>query len=73
VTDVSLATNPPAGQGPDPAPDEQDGTESSQEGAVVEGDADDEHDRSDDGADDGAVVTSEEKQHGMTPFLVCLR
>jgi hypothetical protein len=67
---VFPAAGPQSTERTDTAPHKQDETDTDQQRPVVEGKADSEKDRSDEGADDETVVTSEEKQHGMASFLV---
>ena len=55
-------------QGLRAAPDDQDGAESDEDGAAVDGDPGDEDDGADDGADCGVLAASEEKDHGTVPF-----
>jgi hypothetical protein len=55
-------------EGPDPAPDEQDGANTGEDCPAVNDDAGDEEEGANDGADEGTVVASEEKQHGRVPF-----
>jgi hypothetical protein len=65
---VASAAGPLGVEGPNPTPDEQDGANADEDCPAVDGDADDEEDSAEDGADEGTVVTSEEKQHGRVPF-----
>jgi hypothetical protein len=55
-------------EGPNPAPDEQDGANTGEDCPAVDSDADDEQECANDGADERTVVASEEKQHGRVPF-----
>jgi hypothetical protein len=67
---LPLAMEPHAGQRADATPDEQGDTGAGQERSTVDGEPDRQEDRSDDSANDGTVVTAEEKQHGKAPLFV---
>jgi hypothetical protein len=60
---VAAAAGALGADGPNPAPHEQDGANTSEDRPAVNDDANDEEEGSNDGAGYGTVVTSEEKQH----------